>query len=206
MIPVPEHTSDGWFSTGDVATLDGNGYVRLTDRTKDIVKSGGEWISSIDLENIAVGHPSVAEAAVIGVPHSRWGERPLLIVVREPGTDLDPKDMLAYFDGKVARWWKPDAVAFVDQLPHTATGKLLKTRLRGGFLGIRTAVRVVSVRGGGIRTAVTATAPLPCPAFPGDLELVPQHIAVPWPWTATLSRPHPRRPAAESFRRPDPPS
>lgn len=133
--PVPEHTADGWFSTGDVATLDGNGYVRLTDRTKDIIKSGGEWISSIELENIAVGHPSVAEAAVIGVPHAQWGERPLLIVVREPGTDLDPKDMLAYFDGKIARWWKPDAVAFVDQLPHTATGKLLKTKLREDFSG-----------------------------------------------------------------------
>ena len=127
------HTEDGWFSTGDVATLDGDGYMRITDRTKDVIKSGGEWISSIDLENIAVGHPGVAEAAVIGVAHPHWDERPLLIAVREEGADVGKEELLAWFDGKVARWWKPDDVAFVDALPHTATGKLLKTRLRDDF-------------------------------------------------------------------------
>ncbi len=127
------HTEDGWFSTGDVATLDGDGYMRITDRTKDVIKSGGEWISSIDLENIAVGHPGVAEAAVIGVAHPHWDERPLLIAVREEGAEVGKEELLAWFDGKVARWWKPDDVAFVDALPHTATGKLLKTRLRDDF-------------------------------------------------------------------------
>jgi len=127
------HTGDGWFSTGDVATLDGDGYMRITDRTKDVIKSGGEWISSIDLENIAVGHPQVAEAAVISVAHPHWDERPLLIVVKEDGAEIGKAELLDYFDGRIARWWKPDDVVFVDELPHTATGKILKTRLREDF-------------------------------------------------------------------------
>ncbi|MCC2547172.1 long-chain-fatty-acid--CoA ligase [Hymenobacter sp. BT175] len=135
-----ELTQDGWFRTGDVATIDADGFLNITDRSKDVIKSGGEWISSIDLENLAVAHPAVAEAAVIGVPHPKWGERPLLIVVCKPGQDVSPEELLAFFDGKVASWWKPDAVEFVNQLPHTATGKLLKTRLRQDFAGYTLAV------------------------------------------------------------------
>ena len=128
---------EGWFSTGDVATLDADGYMRITDRSKDVIKSGGEWISSIDLENIAVGHPEVAEAAVVGVPHPKWDERPLLLVVRRKGSSLSKEDLLAFFDGKIAKWWMPDDVVFVEELPHTATGKLLKTKLREDFAGYR---------------------------------------------------------------------
>jgi len=127
------HTEDGWFNTGDVATIDSQGYVAITDRTKDVIKSGGEWISSIELENAAMGHPAVAEAAVIGVSHPKWTERPLLVVVRAEGCDVDAKELLDYFDGKVASWWVPDAVAFVDELPHTATGKVKKIELRRQF-------------------------------------------------------------------------
>ena len=129
----PAHDDDGWFSTGDVATLDPDGFMRITDRSKDVIKSGGEWISSIDLENIAVGHPEVAEAAVIGIRHPRWDERPLLLVVRRKDSTLTKDTMLAYFGGKIAKWWMPDDVVFVEQLPHTATGKLLKTKLREDF-------------------------------------------------------------------------
>ena len=124
---------EGWFPTGDVATLDQDGFMQITDRSKDVIKSGGEWISSIDLENAAVAHPAVAEAAVIGVPHPRWDERPLLVVVRRPGASLEREEMLTFFEGKVAKWWIPDDVVFVDSLPHTATGKLLKTRLREDY-------------------------------------------------------------------------
>ena len=127
------HDDEGWFSTGDVATLDGDGFLRITDRSKDVIKSGGEWISSIDIENIAVGHPEVAEAAVIGVRHPKWDERPLLLVVKRGGSTLTRDTMLAYFTGKIAKWWMPDDVVFVDELPHTATGKLLKTKLREDF-------------------------------------------------------------------------
>ncbi len=127
------HTHDGWFETGDVATIDPEGYVAITDRTKDVIKSGGEWISSIELENTAVGHESVAEAAVIGVPHPKWSERPLLIVVPAPGAEPDKSELLAWFDGKVASWWIPNDVAFVDELPHTATGKIKKIELRRQF-------------------------------------------------------------------------
>ena len=126
-------TDNGWFVTGDVATLDADGYVQITDRSKDVIKSGGEWISSIDLEGIASAHPGVAEAAVIAVPHPRWDERPLLVVVRKPGTAVTREELRAFFAGKVARWWLPDDVVFVEQLPHTATGKLLKTSLRQQF-------------------------------------------------------------------------
>jgi 3-(methylthio)propionyl---CoA ligase len=124
---------DGWFATGDVATIDPHGYMELTDRAKDVIKSGGEWISSIALENTAVAHPDVLEAAVIALPHPRWGERPLLIVVARPGAALGKADMLAFLKDKVASWWLPDDVVFVAELPHSATGKILKSRLREMF-------------------------------------------------------------------------
>jgi fatty-acyl-CoA synthase len=123
----------GFFDTGDVATIDEHGYVRITDRSKDVIKSGGEWISSIDLENLAVGHPKVAEAAVIGMPHPKWGERPLLIVQVKQGGSLTREEILGFMDGKIASWWMPDDVVFVDSIPHTATGKILKTALREQF-------------------------------------------------------------------------
>jgi acyl-CoA synthetase (AMP-forming)/AMP-acid ligase II len=122
--------ADGWFDTGDVATIDAEGFMQITDRSKDMIKSGGEWISSIELENTAVNHPGVAEAAVIGVAHPKWGERPLLIVVQAATESLSKAAMLSWFDDKVARWWVPDAVEFVAELPHTATGKLKKSVLR----------------------------------------------------------------------------
>ncbi|MEL6870343.1 MAG: 3-(methylthio)propionyl-CoA ligase [Pseudomonadota bacterium] len=127
------HTDDGWFDTGDVATIDADGFMAITDRTKDVIKSGGEWISSIDLENTAVGHPDVAEAAVIGVAHPKWTERPLLIVVAKPDVTLTKADVLGFLDGKIAKWWTPDDVVFVDELPHGATGKIKKTTLREQF-------------------------------------------------------------------------
>ena len=124
---------DGWFPTGDVATIDPDGYLRITDRSKDVVKSGGEWISSIALENVAMAHPAVLEAAVIACCHPKWDERPLLIVVKKPNQELTRETLLAFYDGKVAKWWIPDDVVFVDELPHTATGKLMKTALRERF-------------------------------------------------------------------------
>jgi 3-(methylthio)propionyl---CoA ligase len=124
---------EGWFSTGDVATIDANGYMQITDRAKDLIRSGGEWISSIDLENAAVGHPDVAEAAVIAVPHPKWGERPLLIAVRRREAEVDKAMILDYLAAKLAKWWLPDDVVFVEELPHTATGKLMKTALRERF-------------------------------------------------------------------------
>ncbi len=127
------HTADGWFKTGDVATIDPDGFMSITDRTKDVIKSGGEWISSIEIENIAVGHPGVAEAAVIGVHHPKWSERPILIVVRSEGEEPGRKDILDFLDGKIAKWWMPDDVLFVDEIPHTATGKIKKTELRKQF-------------------------------------------------------------------------
>jgi fatty-acyl-CoA synthase len=129
------HTDDGWFNTGDVATIDPNGYLAITDRTKDVIKSGGEWISSIELENTAMGHPDVAEAAVIAVSHPKWTERPLLVIVPAEGREVDPDDVLAFLKGKVADWWIPEAVEIVEELPHTATGKVLKTELRQQFKG-----------------------------------------------------------------------
>ena len=126
-------TNDGWFHTGDVCTLNPQGYMTITDRSKDVIKSGGEWISSIDLENAAMAHPAVQEAAVIGIAHPRWDERPLLIIVRKPDAKVTREDLIKFFDGRVAKWWIPDDVAFVDQLPHTATGKILKTKLREDF-------------------------------------------------------------------------
>jgi acyl-CoA synthetase (AMP-forming)/AMP-acid ligase II len=127
------HTDDGWFETGDVATIDPQGYMAITDRTKDVIKSGGEWISSIELENTAMGHPAVAEAAVIGAHHPKWTERPLLIVVKAEGQDVEKDELLAFFKGKVADWWIPNDVAFVDEMPRTATGKVKKIELRKQF-------------------------------------------------------------------------
>jgi fatty-acyl-CoA synthase len=124
---------DGYFDTGDVATVDAHGYMRITDRSKDVIKSGGEWISSIDLENLAVGHPKVAEAAVIGVVHPKWDERPLLIVQLKEGQTATREEILQFMEGKIAKWWMPDDVAFVSAIPHTATGKILKTALRDQF-------------------------------------------------------------------------
>jgi fatty-acyl-CoA synthase len=124
---------EGFFDTGDVATMDPLGYMQITDRAKDVIKSGGEWISSIDLENLAVGHPKVAEAAVIGVRHPKWDERPLLVVVVKKGESLAKDEILGYMQGKIAKWWMPDDVVFVDEIPHTATGKILKTALRETF-------------------------------------------------------------------------
>jgi fatty-acyl-CoA synthase len=124
---------DGFFDTGDVSTIDRYGYMQITDRAKDVIKSGGEWISSIDLENLAVGHPKVAEAAVIGVKHPKWDERPLLVVVMKKGEKASKEEILAFMRGKIANWWMPDDVAFVDEIPHTATGKILKTVLRDRF-------------------------------------------------------------------------
>jgi len=125
--------SEGYFGTGDVACMDAAGFMRITDRTKDVIKSGGEWISSIELENAAVGHPAIAEAAVIGVPHPRWTERPLLIVVKAPGETVEKDEILAYLKDKVAKWWIPDDAVFVDEIPHTATGKISKKDLRLQF-------------------------------------------------------------------------
>ncbi len=124
---------DGWFRTGDVGSIDADGYLRITDRSKDVIKSGGEWISSIDLENAAVGHPDIAEAAVIGVYHPKWDERPLLVVVAKPDHTIDIDSVRAHLVERVAKWWMPDDIVVVDQLPHTATGKVLKAKLRKDF-------------------------------------------------------------------------
>ncbi len=124
---------DNWFDTGDIGTLDSDGYLHITDRAKDVIKSGGEWISSMDVENAAVGHPEVTEAAAIGVAHPKWQERPLLIAVRKAGSNLSKEQLLGYLSTRMAKWWLPDDVVFVDQLPHTATGKLQKRALREQF-------------------------------------------------------------------------
>jgi fatty-acyl-CoA synthase len=126
-----------WFPTGDVATIDPDGYMQITDRSKDVIKSGGEWISSIDLENAAMAHPAVAEAAVIGVAHPKWDERPLLIIHKKPDVELDKQELIDFLATKVAKWWLPDDVQFVESIPHTATGKILKTRLREDFKGYK---------------------------------------------------------------------
>ena len=122
--------AEGWFRTGDVCAIDPTGHMMITDRIKDLIKSGGEWISSIDLENTAMGHPDVAEAAAIAMPHPKWTERPMLVVVPRDGAALTRDDVLAYLDGKIVKWWMPDDVVFTDELPHTATGKVSKRRLR----------------------------------------------------------------------------
>src|SRR5215831_6319315 len=122
--------SSGWFSTGDVATIDPLGYMQITDRTKDVIKSGGEWISSIELENIAVAHPAIAQAAVIGVRHPKWDERPIVVAVRKQGAEVLCEELFKFYEGKIAKWMIPDDVVFVGELPHTATGKLSKLTLR----------------------------------------------------------------------------
>lgn len=124
---------DGWFPTGDVATIDADGYMQITDRSKDVIKSGGEWIGSIDLENIAMAHPAVAMAACIGAKHPKWDERPLLVVVRKPGAELTREQLLQFYEGKIAKWWTPDDVVFVDAIPLGATGKVQKNKLRERF-------------------------------------------------------------------------
>jgi fatty-acyl-CoA synthase len=129
--------SEGWFDTGDVATIDEWGFMQITDRAKDVIKSGGEWISSIDLENEALSCPGVQEAAAIGLAHPKWGERPLLVVVRKAGAAVTAEEVRAHLDGKIAKWWMPDDVVFVDDIPHTATGKISKLDLRERFRDYR---------------------------------------------------------------------
>ncbi|MGB3070076.1 MAG: 3-(methylthio)propionyl-CoA ligase [Ottowia sp.] len=121
---------DGWFPTGDVATIDPDGFMQITDRSKDVIKSGGEWISSIDIENVAMAHPAIAMAACVGMPHPKWDERPIVAVVKKPGAEVTRDELLAFYEGKVAKWQKPDDVVFVDAIPLGATGKMLKTKLR----------------------------------------------------------------------------
>ena len=121
---------DGWFPTGDVATIDADGYMQITDRSKDVIKSGGEWISSIDIENIAVAHPAVAMAACIGIKHPKWDERPIVVVVKKPEASVSREELLKFYEGKTAKWQIPDDVVFVDSIPLGATGKMLKTKLR----------------------------------------------------------------------------
>jgi 3-(methylthio)propionyl---CoA ligase len=125
-----EALDDGWFRTGDVATIDEDGYLHITDRTKDIIKSGGEWISSIEIENIAMSHPAVQMAACIAIPHPKWGERPIIVAVKRPGMQMAPADLIEFYEGKVAKWQTPDDVVFVDAIPLGATGKMLKSKLR----------------------------------------------------------------------------
>ena len=125
--------NDGWFDTGDVGILHPDGTLQLTDRTKDVIKSGGEWISSVELENAAVGHAEVAEAAAVGMPHPKWDERPVLFVVRKEGSSVTAEDINAHLAPLIAKWWMPDAVEFVDDIPHTATGKISKKDLRERF-------------------------------------------------------------------------
>ncbi len=129
--------NEGFFDTGDVASIDELGYMKITDRAKDVIKSGGEWISSIDIENVSVGHPDVAEAAVIGITHPKWDERPLLIIIPKKDKKITKADMLKFLEGKIAKWWLPDDVIFVEEIPHTATGKILKTALREQFRDYR---------------------------------------------------------------------
>jgi len=126
---------DGWFPTGDVATIDEDGYMQITDRSKDVIKSGGEWIGTIDLENIAMGHPAVLQAACIGLAHPKWDERPLLLVVKRPGMDVSRDELLHFYDGKIAKFWMPDDVLFIDALPMGATGKVQKNKLRDQYKG-----------------------------------------------------------------------
>jgi fatty-acyl-CoA synthase len=123
---------NGWFDTGDISTIDQDGYMTIVDRAKDVIKTGGEWISSIDLENAAVSHPDVVEACVVGLPHPKWDERPLMVIVTN-GNSLSKDDVIDFLTDKVAKWWLPDEVVFVDELPHGATGKLLKYELRDKY-------------------------------------------------------------------------
>jgi fatty-acyl-CoA synthase len=127
---IPDERNRGWFPTGDVATIDAEGYLQITDRSKDVIKSGGEWISSIEIENIAVAHPGVAMAACIGVFHPKWDERPIIAVAKKPGAEVTREELLKFYEGKTAKWQVPDDVVFVEAIPLGATGKILKTKLR----------------------------------------------------------------------------
>ena len=132
IIDSETHNEDGWFLTGDVANIDQDGYMQITDRVKDVIKSGGEWISTIEIENITVGHPKVKEAAVIGVRHKKWDERPLLLVVK--GEEVSKEDIFNFLNDKIAKWWMPDEIVFLDELPHTATGKIKKVDLKNKYI------------------------------------------------------------------------
>jgi fatty-acyl-CoA synthase len=127
---------NGWFPTGDIATIDAQGVMQIRDRTKDVIKTGGEWISSIDLENAAIAHPAVAMAAVIGVKHPKWDERPLMFVVRKPGQTVEKEEILSFLEGRVAKWWVPDDVIFLESLPVGGTGKVQKADLRKTYGGV----------------------------------------------------------------------
>jgi fatty-acyl-CoA synthase len=131
--PLVDVEGVAWFPTGDVAAIDADGYMHITDRTKDVIKSGGEWISSIELENIAMAHPAVHEAAAIACAHARWGERPLLVVVKKPGAEVTARELRSFYEGRIATWQIPDDVVFVEEIPHTATGKIQKLKLREQF-------------------------------------------------------------------------
>jgi fatty-acyl-CoA synthase len=135
-VDAPERFTDGWFRTGDVATIDREGYVRIVDRTKDLVKSGGEWISSVELENAIMGHPDVLEAAVIAMPHAKWGERPLALVVPRPGSDATPESILEFLRPRVAKFELPDEIRFIDEVPKTSVGKFDKKVLRQRLVGV----------------------------------------------------------------------
>ena len=130
---VKDADGNGWFPTGDVAAIDADGFMQITDRSKDVIKSGGEWIGSIDLENIAMAHPAVAMAACIAAEHAKWDERPLLVVMKKPGAELTRDELLAFYEGRIAKWWTPDDVVFVDAIPLGATGKMLKNKLRDQY-------------------------------------------------------------------------
>ena len=134
---IKDEQGRGWFPTGDVATIDADGFMQITDRSKDVIKSGGEWISSIDIENIAMAHPAVAMAACIGMPHPKWDERPIVAVVKKPGADVTREDLLKFYEGKIAKWQIPDDVVFVEAIPLGATGKMLKTKLREDLKGYK---------------------------------------------------------------------
>ena len=134
---IKDEQGRGWFPTGDVATIDADGFMQITDRSKDVIKSGGEWISSIDIENVAMAHPAVAMAACIGMPHPKWDERPIVAVVKKPGADVTREDLLKFYEGKIAKWQIPDDVVFVEAIPLGATGKMLKTKLREELKGYK---------------------------------------------------------------------
>ena len=131
--PLVKAPRDGWFPTGDVATIDADGYMQITDRSKDVIKSGGEWISSIDIENIAMAHPAVPDGRLHRHAHPKWDERPIVAVVKKPGAEVTREELLKFYEGKIAKWQIPDDVVFVDEIPLGATGKMLKTRLREQF-------------------------------------------------------------------------
>ena len=134
---IKDEQGRGWFPTGDVATIDADGFMQITDRSKDVIKSGGEWISSIDIENVAMAHPAVAMAACIGMPHPKWDERPIVAVVKKPGAEVTREELIKFYDGKIAKWQIPDDVVFVEAIPLGATGKMLKTKLREELKGYK---------------------------------------------------------------------